>query len=215
METKKHDPEKRKIYLTVCETCGKVIEGRNSRRRFCNRKCNRKVQRTIYTHFCMWCFDIFESENKQAKYCSLKCVGEKNRIEAIEKAKQQIPRHIFPSKRARREYLRRKRIRDGFVEHVDINVLIKRDNGLCQLCKEPVRLDVDYLHDLAPTKDHIIAVSNGGEHSYANSQLAHRICNNVKNNHNHIKGEAYEQTKQKRKGATSEVANQSRNKYSY
>ena len=93
------------------------------------------------------------------------------------------------------------------MEHVDINVLIERDFGLCQICKEPIRLDVDYLHDLAPTRDHITAVSNGGEHSYANTQLAHRICNNIKNNHTDVEVNQVVKTKQKRKGTSPEVAN--------
>jgi 5-methylcytosine-specific restriction endonuclease McrA len=66
---------------------------------------------------------------------------------------------------------------------------------------------VIYNHDLAPTKDHVIALSNGGEHSYANAQLTHRICNNIKNNHTDIEGEVYAKTKQKRQSSSPEIAN--------
>lgn len=212
MDTTKHDLNKRKTTLLICTYCGEMFEARNNRAKYCSRKCYYQTRRDEgrikkYQYECIQCKQSFETANKITKFCSITCVSEFQRIEAIERAKEAIPRHIFPSRRARREYLRRKRIRDNFVEYVDINVLIQRDEGICQLCHEPVRIDVHYQHDLAPTHDHIIALSNGGEHSYANSQLAHRICNNVKNNHTDIEGEAYAKAKQKRKGTSSEIAN--------
>lgn len=151
----------------------------------CSLQCKRARDfklRKMYQYICQHCHINFESPNKDIKYCSTTCVGEAQRLEAIERAKTTIPRHIFPNKEARREYIRRKRIRENFVDDVKIEILIERDKGVCQLCNEPVLLDVHYQHPLSATNDHVIPISLGGEHSYANCQLAHRKCNTAKNN---------------------------------
>jgi 5-methylcytosine-specific restriction endonuclease McrA len=62
-------------------------------------------------------------------------------------------------------------------EHVPMRGLVRRDKGICHLCDEAVRTDLGILHDLAPTRDHLVPVTHGGEHSWANIKLAHRICN--------------------------------------
>lgn len=67
---------------------------------------------------------------------------------------------------------RRARIRVAFVEHVEPRVLLERDGGVCGICDEPVsdRFDVD----------HIVPLAAGGEHSYANTRIAHPSCNRAK-----------------------------------
>jgi 5-methylcytosine-specific restriction endonuclease McrA len=74
---------------------------------------------------------------------------------------------------ARREAERRARQAGACVEHVDRLVLLEMDDGVCGICGE----DVD---PLAFEVDHIVPLSRGGEHSYANTQVAHRRCNNEK-----------------------------------
>ncbi len=60
---------------------------------------------------------------------------------------------------------------DGiWVETVSLNVLYSRDKGICQLCRKPCSRN-------QASRDHIKPVSRGGEHSYANTQLAHKRCN--------------------------------------
>lgn len=63
----------------------------------------------------------------------------------------------------------RARKRDQFVEHVDPVVVFERDAGICGICSVPIvgRFDVD----------HIVPLVKGGEHSYANVQVAHPSCN--------------------------------------
>lgn len=60
-----------------------------------------------------------------------------------------------------------------FVEHVDPAIVYARADGRCGICSEPVARD-------AFEVDHIIPLSRGGEHSYANTQAAHRHCNRKK-----------------------------------
>jgi 5-methylcytosine-specific restriction endonuclease McrA len=56
----------------------------------------------------------------------------------------------------------------------------ERDGWVCKLCGYPVPPDQSVPHPLAPTLDHIVPLSAGGEHSYRNVQLAHFRCNTLR-----------------------------------
>jgi 5-methylcytosine-specific restriction endonuclease McrA len=76
---------------------------------------------------------------------------------------------------ARKSWAKRHTIKKRqFVESVDPRVVFKRDNGICGICKERVEMSSRW------EVDHIIPISKGGLHSYANVQLAHRKCNRAK-----------------------------------
>ena len=67
------------------------------------------------------------------------------------------------------------------VETVDPLGVFERDGWRCQLCgaRTPKERRGTY-HDRAPELDHILPLSKGGEHSYANTQCACRRCNHGK-----------------------------------
>jgi 5-methylcytosine-specific restriction endonuclease McrA len=68
---------------------------------------------------------------------------------------------------------RRARIRGAQVEPISRERVFELHNGVCGICGEPItdgRFDVD----------HIVPLSKGGEHSYANTQPAHPSCNGHK-----------------------------------
>jgi 5-methylcytosine-specific restriction endonuclease McrA len=67
-------------------------------------------------------------------------------------------------------------------EAVSFQKVYERDGGACQICWKPVdrSLRGDVRNPLAPTLDHIIPLSKGGAHTYANVRLAHCGCNNEK-----------------------------------
>ena len=64
--------------------------------------------------------------------------------------------------------------------------LAERDRYRCQLCGRKVdmtRRTTRSKHDpLSPSVDHIVPLSEGGEHTMANTQLAHLGCNMAKGN---------------------------------
>lgn len=69
---------------------------------------------------------------------------------------------------------RRARKAAAFIEAIDSGVVFDRDKGICGICYEAVerneRWDVD----------HIVPISKGGLHCYANVQLSHSSCNKRK-----------------------------------
>jgi 5-methylcytosine-specific restriction endonuclease McrA len=70
---------------------------------------------------------------------------------------------------------RAKRWGARIVESVTGENVWRRDNGLCYLCGLPVEM-------LKMSIDHVIPLSKGGEHSYANCRLTHARCNRKKYN---------------------------------
>lgn len=60
-----------------------------------------------------------------------------------------------------------------FVEYVDPLVVLEQADGICGICYD----DVD---PFAFDVDHVIPLSRGGEHSYANTQASHPTCNRRK-----------------------------------
>lgn len=69
---------------------------------------------------------------------------------------------------------RRAIIAQVYVETVDPVVVFERGKGVCGICKHPVASGRGW------EIDHVIPLSKGGAHSYANVQLSHRRCNRSK-----------------------------------
>lgn len=82
-------------------------------------------------------------------------------MRAYQKANRDVIRDAVSNYRARRL--------DSLVEHVDRLILYERDDGICGICQKPVGLDFHV--------DHVVPLSRGGAHSYANTQIAHPSCN--------------------------------------
>lgn len=79
------------------------------------------------------------------------------------------PERILAKARLRKATRRAQKF-GQFVEEIDPQVVFERDEGICGICNGPV--DHKSFHI-----DHIKPLARGGEHSYANVQLAHPSCN--------------------------------------
>lgn len=75
---------------------------------------------------------------------------------------------------------RRARLRDAFVEPVDPTKVFERDLYICQRCFIQCPSKATVPDEDAPTVDHVIALANGGEHSYKNTQCLCFMCNSHK-----------------------------------
>ena len=67
------------------------------------------------------------------------------------------------------------------VETVRRRVVFERDGWICQLCDQPVKREAVWPDPQSPSLDHVIPLSKGGDHTYANVQLACLRCNLRKN----------------------------------
>lgn len=98
----------------------------------------------------------------------------RNRARSIALVRQWVKSHrtiVYARNHARR-ILTRYGINGG---PVDLDLLYKRDKGICQLCHKHVPRN-------KASRDHIVPLSKGGEHSYKNCVLAHLSCNASKGN---------------------------------
>lgn len=124
----------------------------------------REEQYKSKLHPCVVCGTITD----RPKYCSSKCADKvANKVKEIR---------------------RRNIIKEAMIDNdITLQSLYKRDGGVCYLCGKPCRYD-DYVTkdgtfiagDWYPSIDHVIALANGGEHSWENVRLAHRLCNSRK-----------------------------------
>lgn len=89
---------------------------------------------------------------------------------------------------ANHEAKRRAKIKSAIVDKdITTERLYERDGGICAICGKPCDWSdsrwedgVFIIGNNYPTKDHIIPLAKGGEHSWENVQLAHHHCNSVK-----------------------------------
>lgn len=124
----------------------------------------RMLKRVKKLHRCPVCGAV--TDNKI--YCSTKCYAK-----ASEAAK---------------DANRRKKIQSALVDKgINLEDLFKRDNGICAICggkcdwsDHTYRGRYFVVGKTYPSIDHIIPLVKGGEHSWANVQLAHHRCNSAK-----------------------------------
>jgi len=114
--------------------------------------------------YCKRCNTGFYPMIKHQRFCSFDCKEEN----------QRRSRRIAKS-------ARRAKIRGAQVEHVDPIKVFDRDAWRCKIChKKTPKAYRGSTRDLAPELDHILPLSKGGEHSYANTQCTCRKCNQMK-----------------------------------
>lgn len=67
-------------------------------------------------------------------------------------------------------------------ELVEAHKVYKRDKWRCGLCRKMVDPRLRHPDPMRVSLDHVIPISKGGSHTYANTQCAHLLCNIQKNN---------------------------------
>lgn len=166
-----------------CKTCGHIIERAASTFRQKHIHCEnceeeRKLsdtRQTLLATFlaikdyktpktCKTCGGVFYSPYQTQTYCSEKCKRKaKPRTNSIRKRCRKYGVYYDPAVTRRKVF--------------------ERDNYVCQICGKPTDpSDREWgtIGPLYPTVDHIIALANGGTHTWDNVQCAHAICNSYK-----------------------------------
>lgn len=155
-----------------CLACLKPIPV--GKQKFCSRECQYfnsmlfKLPKTVMPRKCQECGS--DSYFRQ-RYCSSKC-----------RSKAQRRTETYKSTRRVESRKRRARKRNAYTETVHLEVIAQRDKYKCHICHKHVNMNLDYTDKYSPTMDHLIPLSFGGDHTYANIRLAHRTCNSRKGN---------------------------------
>jgi 5-methylcytosine-specific restriction endonuclease McrA len=129
---------------------------------------------------CWKCGNVFDrrAEGATCHFCSSLCV------KAAKKKAQAKARKSPSARRAKMVYkARRKAMLRGAekAERVDPIKVFERDGWRCGICrKKTIKSKRGTNHPKAPELDHIVPVSKGGSHDWANVQCACRECNGLK-----------------------------------
>jgi 5-methylcytosine-specific restriction endonuclease McrA len=167
--------EKNPATRTGCQHCGIEFEARNDelkrgKGKYCSQGC---YQASTHVLICSQCSSSFTRTGLGLGlatpggqlYCSKQC----------EKRSPTYRRNRAEMKRRRRA-----RKRGATIEPVTLEYLLQRDRWTCRLCGRRIPEGAKHPHPKSPTVDHVVPLVDGGEHSKANCQAAHYICNSLK-----------------------------------
>lgn len=208
-ERRRHRREGRHLGLVECDECGALFTSNRwakcdaeHQRRYCSPECQRAKGWRLRKSFAI------SLDWRECSRCAVRFISRygRSRCDACHEPGATHPkpfdfqagycaecgnsfvvaaahRTVYCSRRCgmaakRRDYDAKKR--EAFVERVFRRKVFNRDGWVCRLCGEPTSRKWASDDPLAPTIDHIIPVAKGGEHSYANTQCAHAICNSRK-----------------------------------
>lgn len=167
--------------LVFCKICLEQFDRGSSARIYCGDECARIYLKISYqdsnrrrrtfemrsrVYKCLMCGKLFTPSyrSKVRTVCSSMCNDERDRI---------------GRKRGKKE---RKALKRGCaigVRFLDRDIY-ERDRWVCQLCGKRIHKGKKAPHPLSPSIDHIVPLSKGGQHGWANVQAAHFICNSTK-----------------------------------
>ena len=171
-------PFKSTVSFKKCLWCGDWFGSRSGGKYYCHPNCsNCAVAASMRSKYrcsvgfsrspnCIVCGVDLPVE-KTADYCSAKCMVKTDSYKVRRKAVRQLRRARMAN--------------NGRHEIVKSILVFERDNFICQLCYHKVDMAMSgTTSPKAPELDHIIPLSKGGEHTYANTQCSCRECNGNK-----------------------------------
>jgi len=186
-----------------CADCGVPTAGVRCRRCAGDARKKPKVRR-VYFPECIQCGALFTTQHPGQLNCSTECAykrTQEGRDHKAENARRRGARYcgcgallrprqykcercVYLNKRARKtRYKQRRRaakLGAEVVESFTLTEIAERDRHRCGLCHRKVDMTKCVPHPRSPTLDHVIPLSKGGDHSRANAQLAHFLCNSIK-----------------------------------
>jgi len=126
---------------------------------------------------CRCCGGTYLRKTKWSHFCSEQC-RQISREQAKEKAKRSDSR-----RRGKRIYKAKRRamIRAVAAESIDPIKVFERDGWACHICgKKTLKSKRGTSHERAPELEHIVALADGGTHSWSNVACSCRSCNIAK-----------------------------------
>jgi 5-methylcytosine-specific restriction endonuclease McrA len=154
------------VLTSICPQCGKRFK-HYRKGTYCSTKCYTESSKAKeQTSICLVCGQEFKQKGNKRKYCSVSCSV---------KAQAEVYRRNTMTRRALSKT-------NGRIEMINPKDIFERDGWRCQLCGKKVdkrlyKTKGTRRYPNAPSIDHIIPISKGGEHVRANVQCACYICN--------------------------------------
>lgn len=189
----------RKYWIT-CVWCGREHESTRPDGRFCSISCGarfaaqgRSASRKALVHVGpSWPYTVIPEQHparhpapKRSDWWTFLVAGACRRCGAqfVARACKQRDLPSYCSERCARKMSklwRRVRARAITSESYTLGGIADRDRRTCQLCGKRVAMTESVPHPKAPTVDHVLPLSEGGDDTRANVQLAHFLCNATK-----------------------------------
>lgn len=198
------------VKIKKCKFCEKEFEYKNFNggieKNYCSHNCKCRMYqklnpRPIANKTCKHCNDTFQPKSN-SYFCSNHCRKENLKIQKIRRRTLRKCKYCsmwkygfktnYCSDRCRKKGSRianglRKnkkyeiaRRNGQFDADIDIYKLIERDGERCYLCGDTVLFNLHYNDPKYPTIEHVLAIKNGGTHSWDNVKVACRECNTKK-----------------------------------
>lgn len=161
-------------FESQCKQCGGKLSW--PLRSYCDRACKAEYGRRGGIT-CQGCGEPIQSPAAQQRYCSVPC-----RRRTYRQLKPSIangPRKARPwdEKRKANSQRRRALIYTTAVERIEPLKVFERDGWLCRICGSDVDSTLRHPHPMSASVDHMIALSRGGTHVWANVACSHLRCN--------------------------------------
>jgi hypothetical protein len=191
----------KEIYTIICKQCNKEFFSKSHHKKICSDECRRiraNIQNMIH-------FSKPENKEKKKQWFQ-KNKARLNIYYAQRLKKPEIAakrKALLHSERQRKLAIIRanqyRRTEHGYLNHrmqvqkrralkkkatigiVNFKWIIERDGGICQICHKQINMKLKKPNLMCKSFDHIVPLTQNGEHSNQNLQLAHLLCNMQKN----------------------------------
>jgi hypothetical protein len=189
--------------------CGHLVPSHGGRPRKTCDACTVPIapRRAASLIACAWCRREFRPKSKVARFCSLSCSSRRRPstcsrpgCNKAHKARGLCSGHYnderYPDQR--RQFDRdpaAKRVRDRIrssrrravaraveSERVDRDLVGNRDRWRCGICRRAIDRGLTWPDQASASLDHVVPLSEGGPHTYANTRIAHLACNVTRSN---------------------------------
>lgn len=183
LRASKETPPEKSMRLRSCRVCGAHFTEARAAKRCprCRSIEEARLARKRAVRPCPVCNSMFLPSVGQRKWCSDECGKqarrERNHEKIVEKRRKARGRYRDVGRKNRH------RARQFGVLYQPFNprVIFQRDGWICQICGTPTpeTLRGTYAPN-APELDHVLSMSQGGDHLPENCQCACRSCNSAK-----------------------------------
>lgn len=162
------------VYFPMCTQCGALFTAQASNARICSDACRKRecAEKRKAAHrpdrVCRQCRATFAVQyGEKRRFCSDIC-----RKAAEAQSKKQV--------RHKAKHRGRARFHGVAYEPISLRRVLIRDGWKCGICCKPISRAAKWPDLMCPSLDHVVPMSKGGPHLYANVQAAHFMCNSVK-----------------------------------